>query len=148
MRTRDIKDHLPDKPSELLAKAMRDLKKAEDNPSYEINMEIWHRSYVNKYTYNYKLCSVCLAGVVMAINLGASPFCNLNPDDYKAIIRNKLWALNMFRKGYVKQALKCMKINFPDKLKEEYNIPYYKFNQVNFRKAMYRMIARLERVGL
>ena len=55
---------LPDQPSALIRVALDDLKKCMGDPTYEINMAKWHKPLANQG--NSALCSVCLAGAVLA----------------------------------------------------------------------------------
>lgn len=57
---------LPDKPSELIRLALKDLRKTERQFwKYKIDMDIWHSGK----TSTLSRCSVCLAGAVMAQTL-------------------------------------------------------------------------------
>lgn len=58
---------LPDKPSELLMLALRDLEITEKDPRYIIEMSTWY-----ELNYNGK-CMVCLAGCVVAQELKPEP---------------------------------------------------------------------------
>ena len=61
-------DVLPDKLSELLNVALKDLKKCERSKKYEVYMMAWHLPNSDKGT-----CMVCLAGSVMAKEFKLSP---------------------------------------------------------------------------
>jgi ribosomal protein S27AE len=87
---------LPDKLSELLYIALEDLEKIEADPRYKINMDLWHRP-------NGK-CSVCAAGSVMAVRLGAHTDDMLEPSDFEKETENKLYAINYLREGRVADA--------------------------------------------
>lgn len=64
---------LPDKPSELIDLALRDLADVESDPNYCVEMEVqWHAS-LYWYQSGRPKCAVCLAGAVMARSLHAPP---------------------------------------------------------------------------
>lgn len=58
-----MKDTLPDKTSELLKLALKDLLSVESDKDYSVNMYLWHESVRGD------SCHVCLAGSVMARTL-------------------------------------------------------------------------------
>lgn len=85
---------LPDKPSELIKVALADLKKAEQDPRYKINMGAWHtgRKYQGETT-----CKVCFAGAVIAFSLGANLNEMMLPSLFDEVTRYKLFFLNRAR---------------------------------------------------
>lgn len=105
--TDQIVDNLPDKLSDLITVAIRDLIKCmKQKDKYDINMDYWHVPNANGYT---SKCSVCLAGSVMAQTLGADITKNMDPDDFGvSSLEEKLLALNDVRLGDISAALYCM----------------------------------------
>jgi hypothetical protein len=87
---------LPDKPSELIRLALKDLREVEAMPHYKVDMGYWHGIPTGE-----KECLVCLAGAVMARHLGANPALPYFPDNYSTDLQEKLHALNSLRQGYV-----------------------------------------------
>lgn len=83
---------LPDKKSELLKLALNDLAKAEKDPDYEINMNIYHRYREDKGD-----CIVCLAGSVMAFSLKQNIRVEVVPSDFDEDTRGKLLFLDACR---------------------------------------------------
>jgi hypothetical protein len=65
---------LPDKTSELLEVALRDLEACEADPKYRVAMHTWHH-----YLTPEDVCLVCLAGAVMAKSLDVAYNHTRNP---------------------------------------------------------------------
>ena len=63
-----MEDKLPEKMSDVLELALHDIERVETSPQYEIDMTNWH--IYDRIT---GVCSVCMAGAVMAQTLGV-PF--------------------------------------------------------------------------
>lgn len=129
---------LPDKLSDLILVALEDLEKAEASPKHIIVMWMWHLPRLGLLD---NLCSVCLAGSVMAFSLGANPSTPRTPGDYSHHINNKLLALNSVRGGDISLALETIdpegrKHYFP----QEYMVNYER-NPVGF-KAQLRSVAK------
>jgi hypothetical protein len=88
---------LPSKPSTLIRVALADLRKVEAMPDiYRVNMDVWHREHRDDHK-----CEVCLAGSVIAAELGANPEAHRGPEDFDQETTWKLYALNEFRVGNV-----------------------------------------------
>jgi hypothetical protein len=106
-------NQLPDKPSELIRLAVKDMQLCEADPRYKLDMRSWHRPVEGA-------CHVCMAGAVMAQTLTLSPYipinCSLNitgtidfqmrqlgveePSEQLRLL-NKLRAIDAFREGYL-----------------------------------------------
>lgn len=85
---------LPDKPSDLLRLAVRDLEATEADENYEVSMEaLWHPGMKP----DLRPCLVCFAGATMAKTLGVDIFSGLRPDNFEPIINRQLLALNEAR---------------------------------------------------
>lgn len=92
---------LPDKPSDLIDMSLEDLTEVERDPDYQVCMDHWHVARSPR-----RLpCLVCLAGAVIARRLDVSPDIYCNPAFFGAATRNKLYALDCFRRGDVAQGL-------------------------------------------
>lgn len=59
---------LPDKPSELILRAIKDVETALDNYNYVFNLHVWHEPTYDKNTEK-RYCHICLAGGIIAANL-------------------------------------------------------------------------------
>lgn len=100
---------LPDKPSELILVALKDLEKLENRRGIVIDMGEWLTENVEG---GKKVCSVCMAGAVMYNRLGIRP--HDDPDSMNLITPGdlsdeatsaKLSALNHFRMGDINVGL-------------------------------------------
>ena len=91
---------LPEKPSELILIALKDLRAAEASEKYDINMggRYWHFPPKTK-DKSYK-CEVCLAGSVMAFSLGGDINNHYEPGNFPGE-EGKLRSLDVFRTGHV-----------------------------------------------
>ena len=96
----EVRDTLPDKPSELILVALMDLEKCEADPRYDINMGVWHEPNSH--------CSVCFAGAVIAKTLQLPADKPFDPWGFDESIKNKLRALDLFRAGWIYDALYAM----------------------------------------
>lgn len=133
---------LPDKPSELIRVALRDLRRVEDNPNYKVDMMVWHMPDKND-----GICRVCLAGAVMA-GLGASPDEILNPYGYPARTVQKLCALNRFRQGRIDHGLNAMHIPTYEWYPSDRLVTPYDRDPEEFQLQLTLMADELEKVGL
>ena len=94
---------LPNDPSELIRLAIADLEKVERSHRYRVDMRVWHEPYRG-------VCSVCLAGAVMAATLGTTRSQSLIYRDFSDEVRNKLLALDYFRIGSISKGFKYLGI--------------------------------------
>ena len=99
---KDVKDNLPDKLSDLIEVALADLEKAENTEGQEINMTAW--VYVTDK--DAQLCSLCLAGSVMAHSLGIVLHNSVSPESFAPSIKQKLYAIDEVRKGQINNAIR------------------------------------------
>ena len=87
-----IMNQLPDKPSELIRLAIRDMQLCERDPRYNLNMNQWHSGGSSD---GERVCQVCMAGSVMAKTL------QVPIEDYEDMIEtlfyDKMRAINSFR---------------------------------------------------
>lgn len=158
---------LPDKPSELIRFAMTELAVVEQHPDYRIDMWEWHVPQEG-------LCSVCLAGAVMARVMPADIKFMFGHDFFSDETERKLDAIDAFRVGSV--LLGVMKTlgvglssdsddgasvgsvrmfgsggipELPDGLREvNRHVTQYDESPALFRDAMDRLAAELEKHGL
>lgn len=108
--TSNTSNTLPDKPSELLRLALADLRKAEKDPRYAIDMDTWHDPFYDVEAKVHTdeptaVCQVCLAGAVMAFSLGADPLVSVYPWELGHETDLRLELLNELREGCVKTAV-------------------------------------------
>ncbi len=95
---------LPTLPSALIRVALKDLKTCEEDDNYRINMSRWHASDQNGF------CEVCMAGAVMAQTIGTDITTHQGPRGFDdAVLRDTFYAINLFRVGYIEDALACLK---------------------------------------
>jgi len=99
-----VDDVLPDTLGELVDVALKDEAKAFKNKAYLVEMEMWHQPDIDSQT-GKDVCCVCLAGVVMAYELGIKPTDFARPRCFtdRAVYR-KLMALDEIRKGNIDYA--------------------------------------------
>lgn len=91
---------LPDKLSDMIRVALKDLADVRANPAYRVNLSTYH-------TPKYGVCVVCFAGSVMAQTLAASPDKDIFPGDIlPRRASSKLYALDAIRCGDIKTALR------------------------------------------
>ena len=93
---------LPDKLSELIIVALKDIEAVRNTPGMEINMSDWHTPVIKG---NGMICQVCFAGAVMSQSLHANPASQLDPDDFDGDISHKLEALDSLRSGEIDTAV-------------------------------------------
>jgi hypothetical protein len=131
---------LPDKPSELLAVALRDLELCEQDPRYVINMDQWHLPIADG------LCAVCLGGAVLAKSLG-TPIHFLT-DGNLHFEANKLTALDAFRFGGIHRALRRLGIQIPESVKQFAYVTEYRKEPERFKDDIRTLIDYLQTKGL
>lgn len=95
-RIRDLENSLPDKLSDLLDVAMRELERVEADPAYRVDMSRWHNPVSG-------LCSVCLAGAVLTRALSPDEIFNFSEEN--AEMTKKIVAIDFARSGSVGTAL-------------------------------------------
>lgn len=128
---------LPDKPSELIRLAVKDLKMVESMPEkYGINMSLWCLEENDK-------CTVCMAGAVMKMELDASvlEMAILGEDNYW-----KLLAINKLRMGHVWKALEYLLLEETHKYNRQ--VMSYHQGKEAFYTGMEQLACDLEKDGL
>ena len=149
-----LKKELPNKLSELIEVAIKDLGKAEKSPSYKIDMGSWHDLSVVD-----DLCYVCFAGGIIAARVESDEGHRfINPDDFGSQeIADKFESLDLVRgyniavavrifKGYYNYGVFEKLLNISEKLEKEIlpkikEYTEYKDDPKQFKKNM-RIIAK------
>ncbi len=90
---------------ELLDVAIRANEALLGNPLYEFDMGDFHAPGDTDAGQKEGICYVCAAGSVMAGMLGCKPDADLWPDELGILAARRLYAIDMLRCGYIKQAL-------------------------------------------
>lgn len=143
-KVKKTKSVLPDKLSELLMVALKDLEKAEESPKHQINMRTWHGGSTE-----HEECEVCLAGSVMAFTLNTPHNEPSYPGLFSINTMRKLLALNHLRVGNVAAALEA--INEP-KMREipasAFQIIAYELYPKLFKLRLTQLAKDLKRNGL
>ena len=138
---------LPDKPSDLIDLALRDLETVENSKKYLVDMGTWHQA--NHSSDPWSLCAVCFAGSVMAQSLGVVPDKNYLPADFPPFICCKLEALNSFRCGWIHEGLREMEIYFDgDDIEDFFSVRPYDDSHDGFKTDMRELAAMLRKKGL
>lgn len=153
---------LPTKLSAVTRVALEDLKKVEKSKNFVVNMGTWvNKRFVwdNKVKEDRKVCEVCFAGSVMAKEFGVEDI--YTPGYLSDTVHKKdidaFYALNCMRLGNVTGALSTMdKPDFmikkvgliPDEVMKIPNYGKSAKSRKKFRKAMFRLVHAMEKVGL
>lgn len=146
-------DKLPRKMSALIRVALADLGKVEEQSAlYKVDMREWHRANSH--------CTVCFAGSVMAMTLGASPQMTYTPGEMITLGLasdndfNALSALNELRDGWIGCAAGEMELDAEGPVAEalsakwESKVTRYEVDRAGFKADMREMAADLEAAGL
>jgi ribosomal protein S27AE len=132
---------LPNKMSELIMVAIKDLKKIEKSKYYAINMGVWHEP-------NGK-CTVCFAGSVMAKTLGVDRRLYAYPSSFSEETRAKLEALDYLRKGEIQNAHSRMfkGKSLPPLMNPQVSIDSYRDFPEHFKMQMIQLANQLAQLG-
>lgn len=130
---------LPDKPSELIKLALKDLELCELDPNYQIEM----RTYYSRD--EQRPCLVCFAGAVIAQTLNVTKFGYLAPwqMDLDARDVNKLYALNSIRLGMIHDCQAQLGLR-RSKLPEYVKVSPYEDDKIQFKADMLKIAQLLE----
>lgn len=134
---------LPDKLSDLIEVALRDLEAVENDKRYTVNMGWWHRPNVYDHT-----CIVCLAGSVMAKSLDVSPDRTRYPNDFDDKTEAKLGALNWARVGDVDYALHHLDVPQSSYTSFNRSVVDYQDDPEQFKADMREIVAALKEQDL
>lgn len=137
-------EHLPQKPSKLIRRALQDLEAVEHSPKYEVHMGFYHSPRA-MHIANDK-CYVCFAGAVIA-RAGNRKDRWIDPDQFPPATRDKLYALDQFRRGRVAEGLFKL-LAYPEDVpvdaRADMHVPEYAADPVGFKSALREMATRLE----
>ena len=133
---------LPDKPSELIRLALKDLAEGLKEKQFDVDMDFWVARDPGL-----PRCTVCLAGAVMVRELGFSTLHDATPSLVGGDTEAKLDALNYLRQGNVEDALimldQCEEI-WPPGLETDREICPYADDPQEFFKDMRALADHLE----
>ena len=151
---------LPEKPSDLIRLALKDLALVERSKIYDVDMGEWHTT--RKDEERGVTCMVCFGGAVMSrtfqtpINKYALP----EQMPYKAYNWNRLDALNEFREGRIQFGLSSIDRKFSqtylsskhkdifDKVEKLSNLLDYHHDPALFKRSMRKIANLLEEMEL
>lgn len=97
---------LPTELSDLLELAVNDARKCAKDPRYVLDMRSWHKPLMGG-----AACRVCMAGAVMAQDLGVSPDEYMTPDG--VAWTRELFAIDNMREGFFERAAWYMGLGMP-----------------------------------
>ena len=129
-----LTEKLPDKIHLLLDVALNDLNKVRRSKRYDVDMNDWHSGPHNG------LCTVCLAGAVMAKTLHADYTKDINPVMMGENC-DKLYALDDLRCGNLWDSMVMLCIDPPEDFPTYMYIPEYAADPTGFLRAMRKMQA-------
>ncbi len=151
---------LSDVPSELINQAVCDLEKIEANPKYEVNMGVWHKPII-RWQDNAPTepkCLVCLAGAVIACELGVLPheYANIYTHCSREEAQ-KLSALDDLRNGSIYMGLRALGVD--ELVIDEVNTvimkpiqlstgwTHYENNPIEFKNQLRAIATKLKELG-
>jgi hypothetical protein len=141
---------LPNKPSELILLALKDLSKAERLKGYTVDMGVWHRPK-SEWVSGRDTCKVCFAGSVMAFSLKADKTLSIgapNLDIFGKENRNKFLFLNMIRGGSISAALLYLDITLPIGMSASMSVEDYRVSRKHFKRDMRAIVKELQEFNL
>lgn len=145
-----IKSKLPKKLSTVLRHAMVDFKATQKLPAYYINMGAWHMPKI----LGPGVCTVCLAGTVLANTFGIPIKEHVSPGSLLSEYRiskedyARLRALNDLRCGNIKLACGRLRRMLPEKCPITVPVTGYETDPKKWAKDMRRVLHTLEKHGL
>jgi hypothetical protein len=141
----------PEKLSELIRMALKDLATVEADPRYKIDMLEWHRPECRGHlgTAMEPLCSLCMAGAIMACRLGAAPDEYLVPGSFSGDWAKALSAVNDFSMGFVDAAVEgYTEVEVKQPVHDDC-VPFrYNEDPAAFKTSMASFVHQLEAQGL
>lgn len=140
MKTKEVK--LPNKPSELIRLALKDLKAVEKSKKYTISM---NRAYHEPR--DDAPCIICFAGAIIAKSLKQPVDLQLDPADFDADTSCKLRALDSFRLGEINEGLDEMGLKLDFIHYDERRIIPYENSPKYFKRDMEELAQDLEDTG-
>lgn len=140
---------LPGQPSALIRVALKDLAAVERSKRYKIDMEMyWHEMRFDPRAGYRPVCSVCLAGAVMAKSLNVDYSSCSIPNLFKE--KMPLQALNCLRRGDVYGAFLLLQIDSEILTEVHLNnvsITPYQDSARLFKHDMHQLADQLEQLG-
>ena len=112
---------LPEKLSDCIDVALKDLELVVGDPRYIVDFEEWHVPGGAQFNTQ---CTVCFAGSVMAKSLGIDPAKDMVPSDFGSHSQMRLRAIDDIRHGRLSAAL--------DNLEIESDLPDMEVNQRDY----------------
>lgn len=144
-----VKDTLPNKPSELLLLAIKDLEKVEKSKRLIVDMGHWVSPHAGGYEIPKGKCAVCLAGAVLVRSLGVTTSNGgFTPEDFNKNICGKARALDAFRSGFVGGGLFFMGLKRPSWIPAHIQVTRYTDDPKAFKAQMREIAKNLSEVGL
>lgn len=135
-------NRLPNSPSKLIRLALDDMRKVERSKDYKIDLSIWHDGTEGD---GNGQCVVCFAGSVMSKSLHVSKTKDVGPEELGGDIRDKLYALDSFRCGWIRDGLEEMsRKDLGNMLPFNTLVPDYKDDRAGFKRAMSEMADIIE----
>jgi hypothetical protein len=133
--------NLPDKPSDLMELALKDLKRVEKlKNTYKIVMLDWHSANSH--------CSVCMAGAVMTRVCNPDESASPYDDRFTSEERNKFETINTLRLGNIRMGLAQLNITLPWGMTDQVYVANYHTDRTNFYNDMERLVELLRRFDL
>ena len=132
---------LPDKPSELIRLAVKDMKIVYARDDVEVDMNNWHKPKQG-------VCLMCAAGAVMSNSLETDSSVRAVPLYYDEDIPDKLGAINYLRFGEVEDALQDLGLKPTEKFDRDINQPRTKDDLPAFYIELEKLASDLEAEGL
>ena len=127
--------------SELIQLALDDLRKVEDDDRYVVNMAVWHEPSGEK-------CLVCLAGAVIAKEMGANPETRVWPWLFNETIEHKLCALDYARTGRIGMAFELLGLHsHQEGVQFNRKITPYHIDRKKFFAEMEQLVSDLKEKG-
>jgi hypothetical protein len=134
------KVELPRKMAELLRLGLADLKKAEANNKYFVNMPVWHI-----YVPDGDRCHVGLAGAVMAFTLGAKRTVCYTDESFGEENEKCLFALDCLGAGNIKLAYRVLGVRRPQRAPVFSTVcPYWHEYPQHWHREMNELLEMLE----
>ena len=133
---------LPEKLSDCIELALKDLNLIVNDSNYTIDFENWHKPIKNQFSNEVK-CSVCFAGSIMAKTFKKPIKDGIHASDFTHYNEERFNALDYVRKGWISAALGYMDITHPT-WEEDINQNDY----IKFVKQMKKIIKKLRKKNL
>lgn len=128
---------LPEKLSDLLELALKDLAKVERSKKYIVDMLDWHLPLKNG------KCKVCLAGAVLA-KTQKLPL-NVDFTDITLGDDSKFYALDDIRRGRIRSALVSMNLRYHGDIPDNVEVIPYNIDKKLWRNDMKKILALLRK---